>query len=503
MIDYALPKGADRIYKFLIRIAPPGTSIQFDKDDFDQHCIQSNRARTGKPYSKRWFKHCFDKLVGTGLVKVEIKFRGLGFQVKVYHPWHLDDWLIDQFKKKKTKDFTAPHPPYFDDAEANRKAGRQKKNKNTSSVEDDRQATKSDRGTKNPTNPNSDRQQKKSNINTGELKRNISTPPYFDDRQAVSSDRPIKNETFSSEKVKKTSKKVGCDIDSAVALDREKKVKGSKGNTEAQTSTKSVRPKPILKKTASAAAPQTTSTWKRDDGGDPKNNGSFSQGKGGEHIDCHKTESKGLEEDLNSNLDNVSELDGTEKTSGGVDSKVNTNKNKDTTVSDENKNTKSKPSIEVKINNKEWRSHLDELDQLNVTGNETIVNAVKTYSKEKVENAIALYRQRKRVDGYIENPCGYFMQALKEDWGSKKKLQDKEVLDESIDPTDKEAIFRHWFELAKTLGNCQLSEIREDGERWVLISGMWEKFTDVWERGYTIAYFKKILKRNKDMYPNS
>ncbi len=396
-------------------------------------------------------------LTSTRLVQIERKFRGYGYQVRAYHPWQIDSWVVDEFKNTTS----------------NKRASNNNANKEPKS-------------------------------------------PFSGDRSSSTYEHDCKK---TSKNRKQTSKKSTCDPHSSEADLRENSREKSKGNTKAEskvgdrtkvngdrvnTGDRRKVPKPILKETAFAAAPQTTSTGKKENDEGTQENGSYSQGKCDEHTNSCQAQSKGLEDDLNSNLDNVSELDGTDKSSGAVDSKVNkTEQNKDTKVSNQSKRTKPKPNFEVKINNKEWRKHLDELDQLGVTGNKTIVNAVKTFSKEKVENALALYRQRKRVDGHIQNPCGYFMQSLKEDWGSKNKLQDLEVLDENVDPIDKETIFRRWFELAKTLGNCQLSEIREDGERWVLISGTWEKFTDAWERGYTLEYFRKIMKRNKDRNPKN
>ena len=137
-------------------------------------------------------------------------------------------------------------------------------------------------------------------------------------------------------------------------------------------------------------------------------------------------------------------------------------------------------------------NHLYHLDWAGVTGNKTIVNALKTFSRSKVERAIALAQQRKREAGYIENPCGYFVQALKEDWAGKKA---KQVLDDSQAPEDKAALFRYWFDLAKERGYCSKSEIRENGERWVCMSGTWEKFTAAWEREYNLEYLRKVKKR--------
>lgn len=145
----------------------------------------------------------------------------------------------------------------------------------------------------------------------------------------------------------------------------------------------------------------------------------------------------------------------------------------------------------TKVNNKQWRSHLEQLDDLGVRENKTIRDAVRTSSTERVEEAIALYRQRKRETGYIGNPNGYFMQMLKENWAAKNA---KQILDDSLDVEDKEALFRHWYDLAKELGYCSGVEER-DGDRWVLISGTWEKFTDAWERGYNLKYLRETKKR--------
>ena len=98
----------------------------------------------------------------------------------------------------------------------------------------------------------------------------------------------------------------------------------------------------------------------------------------------------------------------------------------------------------------------------------------------------------KREAGYIENPCGYFMQALKEDWAGQKQAQ--VINDDSQAPEDQAALFRYWFDLAKELGYCSKSEERE-GDRWVFLSGVWERFTDAWERGYNLEYFRKVKKR--------
>ncbi len=70
----------------------------------------------------------------------------------------------------------------------------------------------------------------------------------------------------------------------------------------------------------------------------------------------------------------------------------------------------------IKVVNKEWKSHLDQLDSLGVGINPTVVKVVKVNQKEDVERAIALLKARKR-DGHVSNPAGLFVQALKQNWG--------------------------------------------------------------------------------------
>ena len=88
------------------------------------------------------------------------------------------------------------------------------------------------------------------------------------------------------------------------------------------------------------------------------------------------------------------------------------------------------------------------------------------------------------------------MQALKEDWAGDRAKQ--VALDNPQTPEDKAALFRYWFDLAKEMGHCSKSEIREDGDRWVCMSGTWEKFTAAWERGYTLEYLRKLMKKIKN-----
>ena len=127
------------------------------------------------------------------------------------------------------------------------------------------------------------------------------------------------------------------------------------------------------------------------------------------------------------------------------------------------------------------------LDSTGVPINRTIKDLLKLYSKEKVEKAIAIVKARKR-EKHIPNLSGYFVAALKGDWGSTNVVSNSEE--------DKGAVFRHWYELARELGYCSSQEVRE-GQQWICLSGSWEKWSDAVNRGYSLLYLKKIMKRNQ------
>ena len=145
------------------------------------------------------------------------------------------------------------------------------------------------------------------------------------------------------------------------------------------------------------------------------------------------------------------------------------------------------------IVNKNWSELIPLLNSTGVSINRTIKDLLKLYPAEEVENAIALVRARKR-EQHIPNPSGYFVSALKGDWGA-KNLVSEESGDRDRE-IDRGAIFRHWYDLARELGYCSGQDIR-DGEQWVCLSGSWEKWTDAVNRGYSLEYLKKIMKRNQ------
>ena len=142
------------------------------------------------------------------------------------------------------------------------------------------------------------------------------------------------------------------------------------------------------------------------------------------------------------------------------------------------------------IVNKNYKDLLPLLDSTVVSMSKTIEDLLKLYPSEKVEGAIAILKARKR-EKYVPNPSGYFVAALKGDWSS-QNIAVEESGDREV---DKGAVFRHWYDLGKQLGYCSGQKL-EDGEQWVLLSGSWERWEKAVERGYSLEYLKKILKRS-------
>jgi hypothetical protein len=93
------------------------------------------------------------------------------------------------------------------------------------------------------------------------------------------------------------------------------------------------------------------------------------------------------------------------------------------------------------IVNKNWQKQVEDLDSAGIPVNKTVVNLLKMYTPEQVRGAIALVKARKR-EQHIPNPSGYFVAALKGDWGGKQILAHSE----SEVEVDTAAVFRHWYD---------------------------------------------------------
>jgi hypothetical protein len=185
--------------------------------------------------------------------------------------------------------------------------------------------------------------------------------------------------------------------------------------------------------------------------------------------------------------------------------------------SEQNKSNTGEETNVAKVDyiiNSEWSKLIPELDGAGIPINRTIKDLLKLYPREKVEEAIALLKVRKR-EKHIPNIAGYFVAAVKGDWGGKQIVESPE----STGEIDTAAVFRHWYDLARELGYCSGQEVRDadgrglgghmrlkplsherpvqDGEQWVNLSGSWERWNDTVERGYSLEYLRKIMKRNR------
>ena len=148
------------------------------------------------------------------------------------------------------------------------------------------------------------------------------------------------------------------------------------------------------------------------------------------------------------------------------------------------------------IFNKDWKALIPLLNSTGIPVNKTVTNLLKLYPPQKVESAIALLKARKR-ESHIPNPLGYFVSALKGDWGARNLVSEESSGDRyQSSEVDKAAVFRHWYDLARELGYCSGQQIRE-GEQWICLSGSWERWDLAVKRGYSLDYLKKIIKRNK------
>jgi hypothetical protein len=134
---------------------------------------------------------------------------------------------------------------------------------------------------------------------------------------------------------------------------------------------------------------------------------------------------------------------------------------------------------------------IPELDGVGIAINKTVMSLLKLYAPEEVRSAIALLRVRKR-ERHIPNVAGYFVAALKGDWASKQIIKNSSN-DVEVDTV---AVFRHWYDLAREIGYCSGQEVR-DGEQWICLSGSWERWSDAVNRGYSLEYLKKIMRRNQ------
>ena len=134
----------------------------------------------------------------------------------------------------------------------------------------------------------------------------------------------------------------------------------------------------------------------------------------------------------------------------------NSQKKQESEVKQSNLSEKTNVARVDYIVNKNWKALIPLLDSTGIPINKTLKDLLKLYPSERVESAIAIVKAKKR-EQYIPNLSGYFVSALKGDWGS-QQVAESERNSEEI---DKGAIFRHWYDLSKELGYCSGQEMRE------------------------------------------
>jgi hypothetical protein len=112
------------------------------------------------------------------------------------------------------------------------------------------------------------------------------------------------------------------------------------------------------------------------------------------------------------------------------------NKEQSSPIKLENQEEKNVARVDYIVNTN-WEKLIPELDGAGIPINKTVKSLLKLYPKEKVEGAIALLKVRKR-EKHIPNVAGYFVSALKGEWGSKSLVENGEA------EVDTAAVFRHW-----------------------------------------------------------
>jgi hypothetical protein len=110
------------------------------------------------------------------------------------------------------------------------------------------------------------------------------------------------------------------------------------------------------------------------------------------------------------------EIDSTEhKSNLAKQSSDHAQKNKNTSNTKQNIG-QDKVSVKVEqLVNLRLKEQIKHLDDAGISVNKTLVRLLKTHKPEEVEDAIALFKSRKR-EQHIPNPAGYFTKALKDNW---------------------------------------------------------------------------------------
>lgn len=90
-----------KLYTWLARMAPRGSILQVDEEDFKSYCDYIGM----KVYCGKYFRKAMNRLSELRIVKIIRRFWGGGYEVATYEPWQLDGWEPEDKKNyKKTRE---------------------------------------------------------------------------------------------------------------------------------------------------------------------------------------------------------------------------------------------------------------------------------------------------------------------------------------------------------------------------------------------------------------
>lgn len=149
-------------------------------------------------------------------------------------------------------------------------------------------------------------------------------------------------------------------------------------------------------------------------------------------------------------------------------------------------------AINVKIDlvNQQWKEHLDRLKELGVRQDDTVTDAVKTYSTIDVENAIALYKER-RYSSKIRKPSAYFMLVLQEGWANGLESDNSPKLEQSKPELElgRESIPEPTEELTESTTKSKVNQTLQ------VTNQIHQNFIDIIGRYHQDLRVKKLLRK--------
>lgn len=126
-----------------------------------------------------------------------------------------------------------------------------------------------------------------------------------------------------------------------------------------------------------------------------------------------------------------------------------------------------------------------ELINLGIQLNPTLIKSIKLASEETVINAIAAFKEA-LIGGVVEKPGAWVKRAIEEKW------MPNEPIDKTSGSMNSE--FNQWFDLARSGGIVKSKEETEEGFMLQDNTGQWASWESFIERGWTLDYLKNRVK---------